>query len=33
LRTLIKTGGRWQQFWEKVSRFGFCQIKGPHPAN
>jgi hypothetical protein len=33
LRTLIKTDGRWQQFWEKVSRFGFCRIKGPHPAN
>jgi hypothetical protein len=32
LRTLIKTDGRWAQFWEKVSRFGFCQIKGPHAA-
>jgi hypothetical protein len=30
LRTLIKTNGRWQQFWHKLSRFGFCQIKGPH---
>jgi hypothetical protein len=32
LRTLIKTNGRWNQFWEKVSRFGFCQIKGPQSA-
>lgn len=31
LRTLIKTDGRWQQFWNKLSHFGFCQIKGPHP--
>jgi hypothetical protein len=30
LRTLIKTEGRWPQFWSKLSRFGFCQIKGPH---
>jgi hypothetical protein len=29
LRALIKTDGRWDQFWSKVSKFGFCQIKGP----
>jgi hypothetical protein len=29
LRALIKTEGRWDQFWSKVSKFGFCQIKGP----
>jgi hypothetical protein len=33
LRTLIKTDGRWEQFWEKVSRFGFCQIRGPRLAD
>lgn len=33
LRTLIKTNGRWEQFWEKISRFGFCQIKGPRLAD
>jgi len=33
LRALIKTDGRWEQFWQKVSRFGFCQIKGPRSAN
>jgi hypothetical protein len=30
LRALIKTEGRWEQFWLKISKFGFCQIKGPH---
>ena len=29
LRALIKTDGRWNQFWQNVSRFGFCQLKGP----
>ena len=29
LRSLIKTEGRWNQFWKNISRFGFCQLKGP----
>jgi len=33
LRALIKTEGRWDQFWSKVSKFGFCQIKGPRSEN
>jgi hypothetical protein len=33
LRTLIKTDGRWEQFWQRISKFGFCQIKGPRSAN
>jgi hypothetical protein len=33
LRALIKTDGRWEQFWQKVSKFGFCQIKGPRSEN
>jgi len=32
LRTLIKSEGRWEQFWSKISKFGFCQIKGPRSA-
>jgi hypothetical protein len=33
LRAMIKTEGRWEQFWQKVSKFGFCQIKGPRLAD
>lgn len=33
LRALIKTTDRWEQFWHKISRFGFCQIRGPHSTN
>jgi hypothetical protein len=33
LRTLIKTEGRWEQFWQRISKFGFCQIKGPRSGN
>ena len=33
LRTLIKTDGRWDQFWHRISKFGFCQIKGPRSDN
>jgi len=33
LRTLIKTDGRWEQFWHRISKFGFCQIKGPRSEN
>jgi hypothetical protein len=33
LRTLIKSEGRWEQFWNKFSKFGFCQIKGPRSAD
>jgi hypothetical protein len=29
LRTMIKTEGRWSQFWSKVSRFGFASLTRP----
>jgi hypothetical protein len=29
LRTMILTEGRWEQFWSKISRFGFNRISGP----
>ena len=32
LRTLILTEGRWDQFWQKVSQFGFSRISGPRMA-
>lgn len=32
LRTLILTEGRWEQFWQKVSQFGFAKISGPKMA-
>ena len=28
LRALIKSGGRWDQFWDKVSQYGFEVLKG-----
>lgn len=28
LRALIKSDGRWDQFWEKASRYGFEVVKG-----
>lgn len=29
LRTMVKTEGRWDEFWEKVSRYGFTKITAP----
>jgi hypothetical protein len=29
LRTMVKTGGRWDEFWEKVTRYGFTKITAP----
>lgn len=29
LRTMVKTDGRWDEFWEKVSRYGFTKITAP----
>jgi len=29
LRTMIKSDGRWEQFWDKVSRYGFSRITAP----
>lgn len=29
LRTMVKTGGRWDEFWEKVERYGFTKITAP----
>lgn len=29
LRTMVKTAGRWDEFWEKVSRYGFTKITAP----
>ncbi len=26
LRTLIKSTGRWEEFWEKVAQYGFSKI-------
>jgi hypothetical protein len=31
LRALIKSEGRWDQFWTKVSRYGFEILKGSRP--
>ena len=38
LRTLITSGNRWDQFWEKATRFGFAKINHskrnpPNPSN
>jgi len=30
LRAIILTGDRWEQFWKKVSQFGFTKISGPN---
>jgi hypothetical protein len=32
LRAMILTGDRWEQFWKKVSQFGFTKISGPNKA-
>lgn len=32
LRTMVKTEGRWDEFWEKVSRYGFARITAPKRA-
>jgi hypothetical protein len=29
LRTMVKTEGRWDEFWEKVGRYGFTKITTP----
>lgn len=29
LRTLVKSGTRWEEFWTKVTRFGFTKINKP----
>jgi len=29
LRALTKSGGRWEQFWQKVTQFGFAKISAP----
>jgi hypothetical protein len=29
LRTMVKTEGRWDEFWEKVGRHGFTKITAP----
>lgn len=29
LRTMVKTEGRWDEFWEKVGRYGFTKITAP----
>jgi hypothetical protein len=29
LRTLVKSGDRWEQFWVKATRFGFTKINKP----
>jgi hypothetical protein len=29
LRALTKSGDRWEQFWQKTSRFGFAKINAP----
>jgi hypothetical protein len=31
LRALIKSEGRWDQFWNKVNRYGFEILKGSRP--
>lgn len=33
LRAMILTGNRWEQFWKKVSQFGFAKISGPNRAS
>lgn len=32
LRAMILTDSRWEQFWKKVSQFGFTKISGPTKA-
>ena len=32
LRTMVLTNGRWEQFWQKLSQFGFTKISGPAEA-
>jgi hypothetical protein len=32
LRTMVKTPGRWDQFWDKVTRYGFTKITAPKRA-
>jgi hypothetical protein len=32
LRTMLKTDGRWEEFWDKVSRYGFSRITAPKRA-
>ena len=29
LRALTKSADRWEQFWQKASRFGFAKISAP----
>ena len=29
LRALVKSGERWEEFWQKTSRYGFSKISGP----
>ena len=29
LRTLVKSGSRWEEFWAKTARFGFAKISAP----
>jgi hypothetical protein len=29
LRALVKSKGRWEDFWEKAARFGFSKISHP----
>lgn len=29
LRTMLKSEGRWEEFWQKVSRYGFSRITAP----
>jgi hypothetical protein len=33
LRTLVKSGARWEEFWGKTSRFGFAKISRPKRAS
>ena len=32
LRTMVLTNGWWDQFWQKLSQFGFTKISGPAEA-
>jgi hypothetical protein len=32
LRTLVKSAGRWEQFWSKTEQFGFSKINTPKRA-
>jgi hypothetical protein len=29
LRTMVKTDGRWEEFWDKICRYGFTKITAP----